>query len=823
MYSMGNYLSPQNVASDWLFSAMLESSPDIIVFALDSSYCYLAFNQKHKKTMREIWGVEIELGMNMLYQVIGKPEDRRKAKEGFDRALAGESFVTTEEYGDEKLSRLYWQIYWSPIYSDKGEVMGLTCFSLDITESKRAEQELQEKKEQQEMLLDNIETQIWYRKDEKTYGSVNQSHADFFGVKKEELENKSLYELMSTREEAETCIAGNQEVFSKKQKIHSEEMVLNGKGESRLLSITKTPKLDANNNVEYVVCSAEDITDRKQAEKEREELSAEYETVFQSTQDAMFLIEVVDDKTFRFIRNNQAHAQATGLKTEDLRGKTPQDVLGEEIGTSIVENYKSCVQEKKPIKYEETLDLPGGKRIWSTLLTPVIEEEDVSYDVSYIVGSARDVTDHKQNEEALAMQNTLLKTQQEVSLDGILVVGADDRIISFNQRFADIWNIPDEIMVSQSSEKALKYVLPMLTDPEKFVERVNELYKNKQEKSYEEIFLKDGRVLERYSAPVIGDNNHYYGRVWYYRDITERKQVEERIRHISFHDSLTGLYNRAFLNEELKRLDTERQLPISIIMVDLNGLKLVNDVYGHESGDEMLKSAAEIINKSCRREDIVGRWGGDEFVILLPQSSGEEVEKIHKRIRDNCRGVNVKGVPVSLAVGSGTKDSSEKSLESALKEAEDSMYKQKLAEQKSVRGSVLNTLLKTLQAKSYETEEHTMRMVSMARKIGKKIGLADTELNRLNLVITLHDIGKINIPETTLTKEGSLTDEEWEIIKTHPEVGYRITRASEEFSHVSEDILAHHERWDGRGYPKGLKEKEIPLTVINQVVIISVI
>jgi len=139
------------------------------------------------------------------------------------------------------------------------------------------------------------------------------------------------------------------------------------------------------------------------------------------------------------------------------------------------------------------------------------------------------------------------------------------------------------------------------------------------------------------------------------------------------------------------------------------------------------------------------------------------------------------------------------------------MYRQKLAEQKSVRGSVLNTLLKSLKAKSFETEEHTMRMVSLAWKIGEKIGLADTELNRLKLVINLHDIGKINIPETTLTKEGSLTDEEWEIIKTHPEVGYRITRASEEYAHVSEDLLAHHERWDGRGYPRGLKEKEIPL------------
>ena len=295
------------------------------------------------------------------------------------------------------------------------------------------------------------------------------------------------------------------------------------------------------------------------------------------------------------------------------------------------------------------------------------------------------------------------------------------------------------------------------------------------------------------------------------KDITERKRAEEKIKYMSFHDALTELYNRYYLNEEMHRLDTERQLPITITMVDFNGLKMINDAYGHETGDEMLKSAAGIIKNSCRSKDIVCRWGGDEFVILMPQTPEEEVEKIHRRIKDNCRGVLVKDVPVSLALGSGTKESTEKNLEAVLKEAEDNMYKQKLSERKSTRSSVLNTMIKTLQAKSYETEEHTTRMVNMAWKIGEKIGLADTELNRLNLVITLHDIGKINIPETILTKEGALTDEEWKIIKTHPEVGYRITRASEEFAHVSEDILAHHERWDGQGYPQGLKEKEIPL------------
>ena len=294
-------------------------------------------------------------------------------------------------------------------------------------------------------------------------------------------------------------------------------------------------------------------------------------------------------------------------------------------------------------------------------------------------------------------------------------------------------------------------------------------------------------------------------------EIAEQKKAEERIRYISFHDTLTGLYNRAFLEEEMQRLDTERQLPISVLMVDLNGLKLVNDTYGHSKGDEMLKNVAGVLKNSCRKEDFIARWGGDEFVILLPQTPAKKAETISKRIKSNCEGVFAGEVPISLASGAAVKDNADINLAEVLKKAEDNMYKQKLAESKSTRSAVLNALLKTLEAKSYETEEHTLRMQKIAMGIGEKLQLTDSELSRLRLLVTLHDIGKINISEEILTREGALTAEEWEIMKKHPETGYRIARATEDFNHVADDILAHHEHFDGTGYPQGLKGKNIPL------------
>ncbi|MDW7740469.1 MAG: PAS domain S-box protein [Bacillota bacterium] len=294
-------------------------------------------------------------------------------------------------------------------------------------------------------------------------------------------------------------------------------------------------------------------------------------------------------------------------------------------------------------------------------------------------------------------------------------------------------------------------------------------------------------------------------------DITERKLAEEKIHYASFHDSLTGLYNRTFLDEELKRLNPTRKLPVSIIMADLNGLKLVNDTYGHSIGDKMLKCSADLIKHTCREEDIIARFGGDEFVILLPQTTMEEAMALCRRIKSNCSNTVIEDVPISMALGVSSKFNQDTDLIAVLREAENVMYKQKLTESRSAKSSVLKALLKTLEAKSFETEAHTRRMQKIAQLIGSRINLTDDELTRLDLLITLHDIGKINIPEDILVKSEPLTEDEWNLIKRHPEIGFRITRATEEFAHVAEDILAHHENWDGSGYPRGLKGRKIPL------------
>ena len=294
-------------------------------------------------------------------------------------------------------------------------------------------------------------------------------------------------------------------------------------------------------------------------------------------------------------------------------------------------------------------------------------------------------------------------------------------------------------------------------------------------------------------------------------DISERKWAEAKLHYLSFHDQLTGLYNRHYLEVEMKRLDVARQLPIGIIMADLNGLKLTNDAYGHNVGDAMLQKAAKILKDACREDDILSRWGGDEFVLLLPNSSAQDLQLICNRIKKLCSNATVEAIPISIALGTALKKNAEENFTSILGEAEDYMYRQKLIESQSTKNTMLEAMQKTLAAKSGETGKHTRNMQAAAFKIGLEYGLPEMELNRLALLITLHDIGKINLPEELLKTCDTLTEDEWVIIKKHPEIGYRIAMAINEFSCVAEDILAHHERWDGKGYPRGLKKNEIPL------------
>lgn len=295
------------------------------------------------------------------------------------------------------------------------------------------------------------------------------------------------------------------------------------------------------------------------------------------------------------------------------------------------------------------------------------------------------------------------------------------------------------------------------------------------------------------------------------RKMTESMLAWEKLKYVSFHDKLTGLYNRSFFEEEMMRFDSKRQVPLSVIMGDVNGLKLVNDAFGHAKGDELLKKTAEILKNSVRKEDIVARWGGDEFIILLPKADEEIAKSVSERIESYCaRELTVENISFSISLGYATRTDLSKTITALIKDAEDLMYRNKVLKGNLRSRTVLTALENTLFEYNPIEARHCKHVEELALNFGEKLKIHSTTMANLRLLARYHDIGKLAVPSNIIMKKGKLNNNEWRIVKSHPEVGFRIARSTIELSAISKEILSHHENWDGTGYPRKLKGEHIP-------------
>ncbi|MCL4561050.1 MAG: diguanylate cyclase [Chloroflexi bacterium] len=288
-----------------------------------------------------------------------------------------------------------------------------------------------------------------------------------------------------------------------------------------------------------------------------------------------------------------------------------------------------------------------------------------------------DITDRKRAEQELEKSHSLLLATLEASADGILVTNLRGKTLRYNHKMVEMWALPESLLSLTDDQDRLAFIQDQLANPAAFYQVSAKLSVQPEAESYDVLELKDGRVYERYSRPLyIGEKRA--GRVWSFHDITEQRKAEEKLRFLSTHDILTGLYNRVYFEEEINRLEGSRQYPISLIMADMDWLKETNDLYGHQAGDALLRRAAEILRQACRTEDMVARLGGDEFGIILPQSDHTVAEKAIGRIQKQLIPVQVGEIelPLSLSMGAATAQMGD-SLRKVLRQADIAMYRKK--------------------------------------------------------------------------------------------------------------------------------------------------
>ncbi len=311
------------------------------------------------------------------------------------------------------------------------------------------------------------------------------------------------------------------------------------------------------------------------------------------------------------------------------------------------------------------------------------------------------------------------------------------------------------------------------------------------------------------ASPIFNKDNQVSGVVVVFRDISAIKKRQDEIIFASIHDSLTGLKNYRAFDQEIHQMVKAENLPLTIMMGDINGLKIVNDSFGHAMGDKLIMTVANQLVKCCPPNTLIVRYGGDEFVLVFPNMDSDTALSFMNHLKTTCKGTKIGPIDATISLGYETIVSLDQTVQEALTEAENHMYRHKLSENTSQKSKTIDVIMNALYAKNVREMYHSKRVSRICAAFTKALGWQEDEIKEIEIAGILHDIGKIGISETILNKEGKLTDLEWKEIQKHPEIGYRILSTVNEFSELSQYVLEHQEKWNGSGYPRQLKGEAI--------------
>jgi diguanylate cyclase (GGDEF)-like protein/PAS domain S-box-containing protein len=525
--------------------------------------------------------------------------------------------------------------------------------------------------------------------------------------------------------------------------------------------------------------------------------------------DAISCMVVVLDDSGKIIYSNIAIEKISGFSISETREKYFWEVFCQPDEVNLYQAF-FCSINKDNMPFNVETRLSNRRK----------ENYDVSWEYNlhevdgngrlYFLLTGKDVTIHNKNIE---------KLQETEDRYRALIHAAPAAVVTFNNELKiTSWSSVAEIIFGWAEKEVLGQDAQLFLDcgTGKIVSYGQEALEGKSFYSIEHgCACKDGSYIYfEFSISALRNlKGEVTGLVLLATNITERKNYEEQLKYLSMHDQLTGLYNRTYFDSELTSLETSNSYPLTIIAADLDGLKIINDSVGHEQGDKMLFDCAKILKDALQNTYVIARVGGDEFAVILPDTDRFTADVIIKRIKAALAVYNQRNhsLPLSMSLGVATADDLSISPLELYREADDMIYLDKLQTGAGAKSQILLSLMTVLDERDIVTAAHTRRIEILCKEMGLTIKLPQKQLRRLMLLSRVHDIGKVGIPDSILHKEGPLNDEEWKLMRKHPEKGHRIASASTDLFEIADLILKHHERWDGSGYPLGLKGEEIPV------------
>ncbi|MFA7010954.1 MAG: PAS domain S-box protein [Bacilli bacterium] len=578
------------------------------------------------------------------------------------------------------------------------------------------------------------------------------------------------------------------------------------------LKCSATPVFINDKDIDKVIVSFVDITNQKQMEARIIEDAKELFN--QKVQAEATLVSIGDGV---IATDNQGMIRVFNAVAEQLTGWSKEEALGHSfenvfhiIKASNRKKHDNIV--KKVLSTSKSVDLRGDNILLShsgaeyyieNSATPIQTKEK---GVIGVVLVFRDITDKVLLSKKLDLESQRLSQVVDVAVDMIFELDKDKRITyysghGFNKlgynKLQIIGHKMESIFRDNPAIQNLAYLRAINGSPYSYdcnIERGNQ-------NLWYEVTL----------SPLYGDDKTITGVLGVCRDITERKQGQQEIEYLSKHDFLTGLHNRHYFVNEMEKIDVEANYPLGVLMADLNGLKIFNDVYGHDIGDNALQAASQVFKTVAGKDDVLARIGGDEFAMLFPRTSKEKMVEVYNHIRKETLQKEVNYLPLSLAVGYEIKNTTFVDIKDAMKIAENRMYRLKLTESMRFRNDAIKRIIEVLHDRHFQLKVNSKIVSDLCRKTGEVLNLKEDAILELEQTGLLHNIGKIFISDEIIQKPDKLTPEEFQIVKLHSEKGYQILKVADKYSHLADYVLYHHEAWNGSGYPRGLKGNDIPL------------